>query len=743
MILGRWMGRRAWIFILLWSVLVLAGVVWSRLAEPIHPRDVESFLPPHVSHNQARELMAEAFPKLAARSQIAVIAYRPEGLGVEDFAWLDRIARQGAPLAEGRVLSPTVFFLRPRLVSPDGQAALVVFNLSSNFLSNISKQAVERIENLTRQDRPSGLTVEITGTAAAGRDYGRASEAALRNTTWVTIAAVLFILVVVYRSPFGPLVPLMSIGASVFLAFVLLGLLERAGWMVSDLERIFAVVLLFGAGVNYTLFWISAYGEVLQEVPDYEAACASATRQTGPAILASAATTICGLTTLMATNLVPTQNAGKLLGIVLALALLASLTLSPALARQMGPWLFWPRRLRPRPTYGQRVVWPRLARTVTQYPQPVLGIGLLFLATLAASAFLTKPRYDALNEMPPGSSSERGYKIAARFFSKGQLYANTLLLEFPQATIGMDELERFSRILAEGIAALPGVDEVYSLDHPLGRRSSVVLGGMTGPLQMLTRNLYWSNEAPVMRFEILIDPLPFTPEAMSLIERVEKLARQRIADWDTDHKPIRVLCGGPTAYVLSVREVVNRDQVRVMILASMIIAFIVFLMIRDLPLTLFMLLATWLTFGACLALSEFFFVRVLGEGGLDYKVRIIVFVIVVAVGQDYNLFLISRLMREPAELEDREATRRAIVRTGSVISSCGLIMAATLGSLGAGGLTLLRQVGFTLATGVLIDTFFVRPLLVPSFFLIARRRGVLFRKAPLLIPAPDERRSRK
>ncbi len=680
--------------------------------------------------------MVKAFPTLAARSQIVIIAYRPEGLEAEDFTWLDRVAREGAPVAEGRVLSPSAFFLKPRLVSPDGQAALVVFNLSSNFLSTLSKQAVERVEQIAGQDRPVGLTVEITGTAAAGRDYGRASEAALHNTTWVTIAAVLFILIVVYRSPFGPLVPLVSIGASVFLAFVLLALLERAGWMVSDLERIFSVVLLFGAGVDYALFWISAYGENLRELPDYEEACAAATRQTAPAILASAATTICGLTTLMATNLVPTRNAGKLLGIVLMMALLASLTLSPALARRMGRWLFWPRGFRARPTFGQRVLWPRLAEWVTQYPRPVLGLGLALLAVLAASAFMSKPRYDALNEMPPDSSSERGYKIATRFFSRGQLYGTTLLLEFPQASVDMEKMERLSRAISKDIAALPGVDDVYSLDRPLGQRRGATL---SGPLQILTRSLYWSDQAPVMRFEILIDHLPFSPEAMSLIEQVEQLARRKSTDYDAGENQVRVLLGGPTPYVLSVREVVNHDQIRVMILATIVISLIVFLMVRDLPLTLFMLLATWLTFGACLALSEFFFVRVLGEGGLDYKVRIIVFVIVVAVGQDYNLFLISRLMQEPAELEDREAARRAIVRTGSVISSCGLIMAATLGSLGAGGLILLRQIGFTLAAGILIDTFFVRPLLVPSFILVARRRRDRAPRESLADPAPNER----
>ena len=157
------------------------------------------------------------------------------------------------------------------------------------------------------------------------------------------------------------------------------------------------------------------------------------------------------------------------------------------------------------------------------------------------------------------------------------------------------------------------------------------------------------------------------------------------------------------------------------------IAVMVLTLIRDLPLTLFMLLATWLTYGATIAASHLFFVHFMHQDGLDWKVHLIVFVVIVAVGQDYNIFLVSRLLQEPAELSDDEAASRAIVRTGSVISNCGLIMAATLGSLWVGQLGLLRQVGFALALGILMDTFFVRPFLLPSFFLATHRRRIKHR----------------
>lgn len=240
-------------------------------------------------------------------------------------------------------------------------------------------------------------------------------------------------------------------------------------------------------------------------------------------------------------------------------------------------------------------------------------------------------------------------------------------------------------------------------------------------LSQLAAEFYVSKSSKVVRLEILIDHLPFSPEAMKIVEQAMAVSREEAGRLGGRYGKVEILGSGLTAYVLSVREVVQADQRRVMFLATLVIGLIVLGLIRHLRLTMFMLLATWLTFGATVTLSDLFFTHVMGTYGLDWKVRLIVFVIVVAVGQDYNIFLAARLFQELPQAGPAEAARRAIVSTGAVISNCGLIMAATLGSLWAGKLTLLQQAGFSLALGVLIDTFFVRPILIPSFFLMVMR----------------------
>ncbi|MHC4799395.1 MAG: MMPL family transporter, partial [Planctomycetota bacterium] len=691
-------------------------------------------LPYESSHNQAVRLIQEAFPRLAARSQIVVIAQRGEGLTDQDIDWLDQLAQSSGTATGGRTLSPGEKVFESRLASRDKKSAMVVVNLSSNFISPKTIESVRAVEGLISEaGPPSGLTVEITGTAGIGRDYARATAQALHNTTWVTIFAVLMILIVIYRSPVGALVPLLSIGSSVYLAFVLLALLSRVGWEISDMERIFAVVLLFGAGVDYALFWISRYRESLREAADFNLSALRATESSGPAILASAATTICGLTTMLATDLVPTQSAGRILAVVLMVSVLAALTLSPAVSRLLGRWLFWPISHQAQPSIGQRYFWPPLATWVTRRPGAVLLTGTFLLGLLALLSLRIDFRFDSLSELPEGSSSSRGFAIAQKHFSKGQLYSNTLLLRYDGPPQSPEALPAISESLTKSIAGLEGVYDVYSLSSPVGTlpRSAVeriysYLSKVAHKLSLSQLNpatqFYLDSSASILRFEILIDYLPFSFEAMDVMERVRELAEVTAGQGLATDQGAEVLLAGPTPDVLAVREVAGRDQILVMVLATVVIALIVLVLVRDLPLTVFMLLATWLTYGATLTVSEFFFVEVLGEPGLDWKVRLIVFVIVVAVGQDYNIFLVTRLLQEPADVSDADAARRAIVSTGSVISSCGLIMAATLGSLWAGGLLLLQQVGFALALGILVDTFFVRPLLIPSFYLATKRR---------------------
>ncbi|HOW71820.1 MAG TPA: MMPL family transporter [Phycisphaerae bacterium] len=728
-LLGRWIARRSWILVFVWMAVLAAGVCWVMFTEPLPPSDLGSFLPEGSPQNKAVDILRQAFPELAARSSTIVVAHRGAGLTSEDFTWLGSLAIEIGKATGGVVLSPAMPFFNLRLVSEDRQVAMVVANLKTGFISDASAVEVRKIETLAASGCPAGLQLEFTGVAAIGRDYAAATRKAMHHTTLVTITAVLVILVVVYRSPVGAFVPLASIGTSVFLAFVLLSLLVRGGWQVTDIERLFAVVLLFGAGVDYALFWIAGYRELVVETPDLNAAAVEATRCTSPAIIASAATTICGLSMMIASDLIPTKNVGKVLAPVLVVALLAALTLSPAVARLLGRALFWPVGMKAPPSLGQRTVWPILAGYVGRAPAAILVLGVVVLGLPALKAPWIELRYDSLSELPLGSSSERGFRLLEKHFAPGQLFPTQVVLEFERALPEGNALGKTCRELSDRIMRLPGVEDVYSLDAPLGSRGwGRQVAVVDGLIKRAAKPYYQSPKNPALRFEVLIKHRPFSREAMALIGEVQAIALAYGHELGAAGSAAAATLSGLTPYIIDVRTISGADQVRVMCLATIVIGLIVVAVVRDLPLTLFMIFATWLTYGATLTICDACFVHLFGESGLDWKVCMIVFVIVVAVGQDYNIFLVSRLQREARRAEVREATARAIVNTGSVISNCGLIMAATLGSLAVGGLSLLRQIGLALAVGILIDTFFVRPVLIPSFFLVWRRRAVTRRE---------------
>lgn len=727
--LGQLVARKPWWMIGLWGFLLACGVGWSLYLGALPPAEVGSFLPEDAPSNMATRVMRRAFPDLASLSSVVVVIERESGLTPEDITWLDHVVQESATRinqtvlfqegAGARVLSPASVLLRPRLVSPDGQAALALVNLQSHFISEHTIAAVEIIESHSRANTPPGLTVEITGQGGIGRDYFQATRQALHRTTWVTIVAVLVILTFVYRSPVGGGVPLIAIGSSVYIAFVVLKTLTWHGWPISNMEHLFAVVLLFGAGVDYAFFWVARYREEMARDATMVEACSSAMGYAAPAILASALTTICGLSTMMAADLLPARIAGKVLPLVLIIALAAALTLVPALVRLFRDAMFWPLTAKARLTFGQRRLWPWLARRVTRTPATVLLLGGIALAIPGIYAISIQYRFDSLSQLPEGTSSQRGFDIAHRHFPVGELYPTNVLIDLESRPRGAAELRPLAEKLTEEMRAVHGVVDVYSLTQPRGTRSENALGPL---IERMATSLYYASDASVLRFEILIEPKPFSFEAMAIVERLRDIARETLDRQGEQARAGDIYFSGLTSYIIGVRNISGSDQLRIMILASLVIAAIIYVLIRDLPMTLFMILATWLTFGTAMTFSEWAVIRFVGLEGLDYKVRLIVFVIVVAVGQDYNIFLVTRWLQEPPEVDDAEAVRRAIVSTGSVISSCGLIMAATLGSLWAGGLSLLQQTGLALACGILIDTFFVRPILIPSFFLATKRR---------------------
>jgi RND superfamily putative drug exporter len=463
----------------------------------------------------------------------------------------------------------------------------------------------------------------------------------------------------------------------------------------------------------------------------------------GPVILASAGTTILGLMMLMSADLVVIKNAGKVLGIVLSICLLAAMTLTPAMAYVMGNAFFWPGKPDASRTVGQRSIWPRVASDLVHRPTIVFLVGLIVIGIPAVSSFGMKLRYDSFGEVAKGTTAARGLDIVENHFSRDELFSSKILIESDDLASGAAKAEAVSTAIAERLSRIDDVTDVWHVGAPFGSRRSTGLATSLGLAisQSRVRDYYFATDKNILQLEVMQRHPPLGAQAAGVLAEV----RAVVESWAHENlaKGYSIHAIGDTPYIESIKAAADRDLRVVVVWVVVVIFLTVLFFIRRFWLSVFMLIATLITYIAALGLTEWVFVGILGRPGVDYKIKIFVFVVIVAVGQDYNVFLVMRMLQELKSYSLNEAVTRAVVLTGPVISSCGLIMAAALGSLSTSGMDMTEQLGFAFAAGILLYTFVVRPLLIPSFYLIMERMrerssSPTSASPPRAIPAPSE-----
>jgi putative drug exporter of the RND superfamily len=720
--------------LLVW--VAAAGVL--ALTAPIPDATVgesSDLLPSDVPVHVALEEMSRHFGDKSGLSSIVIVFERRDGaLTPGDLADVENIAALipklragenfGDELANVSIRTPAALALAGKgnpLISDDGHAALISVSLPYNFITKQASRLVKHTQEIVAgYSLPAGLIASVTGSAGYGYDYGVAMQRSDRKTFVVTLLAVVLILLIIYRAPVAAMIPLGAISVGAIVVFKLLAFAERFGLHSGMAEEIFTFVLLYGAGVDYSLLFMSRYREILDQGHSARESIVMALDASFSAIASSAAMTASGLIMLCFGRFSIYRDSGPAVVLALLMAALAAATLVPAMLAIIGPRAFWPStrlHLQGELPAPRRTLWPAIARFIVLHPRLVMGVTLAALVLPALRGMHVEWNYDSLFSLKSTYPARKGTEMIERHWPTGEIAPVTVLAVADKAQSTESWLAAAGKMVEE-VRAVANVDNVRALSMPLGVHVDPAENAAVQLLaQDKVRAEFLSGDGRAMRLSAVLKVPPLSHAALNDASQISQAANRAVSG---NGMNARIYLTGATAEMIDMRDITQKDFRRIVLLALCAILIVVILVLRDIPLSIFILAATALTYLTTLGLTCWVF-EALGSNGMEWKVQMLLFIVLVAVGQDYSIFFAMRLAQESRTLSCVEATQRALVFTGPVISSCGLIMAATLGSVMAGDVTVLVQLGFAFALGMLIDTFVVRPLVLPAFIVLTGR----------------------
>jgi RND superfamily putative drug exporter len=690
--------RRRWLRILLPAVLIVAWLTTAGLGGPLFGKvdevssnDQTSYLPESAEATEVRNALGgflgdDAIPAVVVFSSEQTI----------DDAQLGQLADAVAQVGglEGVAEAPS-----PVIPSEDGLAAQAFVPIAAD--AGVA-DTVQALGETLRADAPEGIAVHVTGPAGFTADLVAGFAGIDGILLLVALAAVLVILVIVYRSL---LLPVVVLGTSLFAlctALLVVWHLADAGvLLLSGQTQGILFILVIGAATDYSLLLVARFREELRATRDRGAAIVAAIRGSIEPILASGGTVIAGLMCLLLSDLKSNSTLGPVASIGIVFAMLAALTLLPALLFLFGRAAYWPRRpayepeaVRAEGGMPSRGLWRRVAELIRRRARPVWIVTALVLAVAAAGATQLNAQGVPQSDLVLGASEARdGQAVLGEHFPGGSGSPVYVLADEAELQPAADMLLAHDGI--DGVA-------VTSADSPSG----------TAPVT--------SDGVQAFGPPGTLAPAPTVSDGRVLLQATladaadSEAAAATVTDLRAQFAGSGTLVGGVTAIAVDTNQASIHDRTLIIPLVLAVILVILMLLLRSILAPVLLILTTVLSFGSALGVAAIAFNGVFDFPGADPAVPLYAFVFLVALGIDYNIFLMTRVREEAKRHGTREGILRGLAITGGVITSAGLVLAATFAALAVIPILFLVQISFIVAFGVLLDTFIVRSLLVPA-----------------------------
>lgn len=663
-------------------VTLLIGLIFAALAfGPLRAATVETAPTNGLSETSETALVNKALENLpGADATAAVLVYKSDSEFTEaQVEWLqgsfDPATQSLVGGANEKFLELTNLevmgqpFVPPAAISEDGKVAVITVPLEkTDEVEAVAERAAE-LRALAAEDMPVGLEVYLTGPEGFQADLNNVFAGADFTLLLSTVIVVALLLLVTYRSPVLWIVPLLVVGVADGMAGQLGRQVATLFGMVPDgsVTGILAV-LVFGAGTNYALLLIARYREELLIHEDRHVAMAAAVRGAGPAIIASGSTVALALLTLTLAELGGNRTLGLVCATGIVIAMISALGVLPAALVVFGRGLFWPFI----PKFGGTNksltgLWAKLGRVVSKRPAAVSILGVLVLAGLAVGSTGIQVGLSTTEQFREKPEAVFGQEVLADAFPAGATTPTTVIVD-----------AGFEDEAAAVATDVPGVAEVTIGD----------------------------TDGEIVALSVVLDATAGSDEAYQAIRdlRIE-LATLVSAN---------ALVGGLDAEQLDVKTAYENDQLLVIPLILLLVFIVLVLLLRSLLAPALLLATVVASFFAAMGAAWLIFVEILGLPALDLSVFLYAFLFLVALGVDFNIFLVSRAQEEAVKHGTREGMIRALSATGGVITSAGILLAAVFAVLGVLPLIALFQIGIIVCIGVLLDTLLVRTVIVPA-----------------------------
>ncbi|WP_198299653.1 MMPL family transporter [Tumebacillus avium] len=478
----RGLAKARWFVLILWVALVAGSVfVMPDLGKIIAETETK-FVPSDAESEQAKQLLEQITTEDQAGSTAIVVMHRDGGLSAGDRDWLkakwEELNRDKTEL--GIQNTQTAYdepALADKFESKDKTTQMLLVGFPREDAAEVTQESVDKLrERLT--EAPDGAAAYVTGGAAIMKDYMATSQEGLKKTEFLTIGLVLGILLLVFRSPVAPFVPLLTIGLSFVLSRGLVALATKYGMPVSSFTETFLVAVLFGAGTDYCILLIHRFREELSKGLDRVDALVKTMQTVGKTVIFSASTVLIGFFMIGFAKFGLYQSAvGVAIG--MAATLIAGLTLTPALMMILGPKMYWPFQIKPGKDHGESKMWGGMAGLVSRKPLLVLLITVIVLAPLTL-LFQNERSFDEIAEIDQNIGSVKGFRTIEDAFSSGEMFPVTVAITADQSMRNAESLAALEKI-SENASLVPGVKEVRSAARPLGEQlEELVLSNQLG-----------------------------------------------------------------------------------------------------------------------------------------------------------------------------------------------------------------------------------------------------------------------